>query len=304
MTSTAQADGSEPRAQVALKTRPPELEDGLNRALYHPLSRRLALLLQHTPVTPNMVSIAGLAAILAATACYTTIEGPAGVALGLALHILWHIVDGADGDLARLTGRTSPLGEMIDGICDYAGHVILYTALAFHFGGWAWWATAAAAASRILQANHIESVRRIYQWRAYGVAWIGQSKPGATARASAAGRILGGLAGLYVWVAQALIGRNAEVDALIERLQRNPATGEPARAIARTIGRRALFAQGWLGPNRRTLLLGVSMALGNPGWFFLFEATALNLLLAASVARQRQVNRQLTQALTEVAGRS
>ena len=300
MTSTAQAGGVEPRAQVALKTRPPELEDGLNRVLYHPLSRRIALALQHTPVTPNMVSVASLASIVAATACYVRVEGPAGVALGLFFHILWHIVDGADGDLARLTGRTSPLGEMIDGICDYAGHVLLYTALAFHFGGWAWWAAAAAAASRIVQANHIESVRRIYQWRAYGVPWLSQSKPGAAARPNAAGRLLAGLASGYVALARALLGRSAEVDALVERLERNPATVEPARAIARTTGRRALFLQGWLGPNRRTLLLGASMALGNPGWFFLFEATALNLLLVASVARQRQVDRRMAEALAEV----
>ena len=32
-------------------------------------------------------------------------------------------------DLARLTGRSSPLGELIDGICDYASHVVLYIIL-------------------------------------------------------------------------------------------------------------------------------------------------------------------------------
>jgi len=294
------ASGEKPKGPF--KARPPELEDGLNRAVYHPLSRRIALILQHTPVTPNMVSLASGLSIVAAAICYTQVDGPTGVLLGLVCHILWHIFDGADGDLARLTGKTSPLGEMIDGICDYLGHVILYTALAWHEGGWVWFAAAAAAASRILQANHIESVRRTYLWRAYGVPWLRQSKERVAERPGVVGTVLGGLARLYVWLAGQLIPHSAQADALVERLEHDPATREQARATSSRIGRHALAYQAWLGPNRRTLLLGLSMALGGAGWFFLWEATVLNLLLILSVARQRQVNARLAAALAEEAG--
>jgi hypothetical protein len=268
------------------KTRPAELEDGLNRFVYHPLSHRLALLLRHTPVTPNMVSVSSFLSIVAAAAAYTVLPFAQSVAVGLALHILWHILDGADGDLARLTNRTSPLGEVIDGICDYAGHVVLYTALAFYAGGWCWVVTPLAAASRILQANHIESVRRTYLWRAYGVPWI------ANTRDSAAGRgVIGGLTALYVTVGAWLNPKSEEADARIS------AAGEEGRALARRIGSRALQWQVWLGPNRRTLLLGLSIAVGTPLWFFLLEATLFNLLLIASVLRQRRVNAELAAAL-------
>jgi phosphatidylglycerophosphate synthase len=268
------------------KTRPAELEDGLNRLIYHPLSHRLALVLRHTPVTPNMVSASGLAAILAATAAYTLLPFPESVAIGLGCHILWHILDGADGDLARLSGRTSPLGEVIDGLCDYAGHVILYTALAFAFGGWCWVAIPLAAVSRILQANHIESVRRTYLWRAYGVPWIGREE-GGIARSG----MLAGLTRFYVAAGARLNPRSAQADALVE------ARGEAAWPVARRIGRRALLVQEWLGPNRRTLLLGLSMASGSPLWFFVVEFTMFNLLLVASVLRQRRVNAELAAAL-------
>ncbi|WP_225421275.1 CDP-alcohol phosphatidyltransferase family protein [Sphingomonas parva] len=286
-----------------LKARPVELEDWLNRSIYHPLSRRIALALQHTPVTPNMISITSGLSIVAATACYTLVEGPLGIALGLFFHVLWHVIDGADGDLARLTGKSSPVGEMIDGLCDYVGHIILYTALAFHAGGWAWWAAAFAAASRILQANHIESVRRTYLWRAYGVPWLRQSKSGVAARRSVAAILLAPVAAVYVGLAGLLIPRSAQADALVERLEAAPATREQARSVSRQVGRRALAWQVPLGANLRTLFLGASMALGSPGWFFLFEATALNVLLAASIVRQRRVNKDLTQALEQVAGR-
>jgi hypothetical protein len=39
------------------------------------------------------------------------------------------------------------------------------------------------------------------------------------------------------------------------------------------------------------------MAVGTPLWFFLLEATLFNLLLIASVRRQRRVNAELAAAL-------
>jgi phosphatidylglycerophosphate synthase len=276
--------GHEEAAPV--NTRPAELEDGLNRLIYHPLSHALAMLLRHTPVTPNMVSVSSFCSIVAAAAAYTLLPFPQSVAVGLACHVLWHILDGADGDLARLTKRSSPLGEVIDGICDYAGHVLLYTALAFYAGGWCWVVTPLAAASRILQANHIESVRRTYLWRAYGVPWIANTMEAAATRG-----IVGGLTAAYVKVGAWLNPKSEEADARIS------AAGEQGRALARRIGSRALLWQVWLGPNRRTLILGLSMAVGTPLWFFLLEATVFNLLLIASVRRQRQVNAELAAAL-------
>ena len=45
--------------------KPPELQGLLNRTLYHPLAHRLARALVPTPVTPNMVSIAGAVIVMA-----------------------------------------------------------------------------------------------------------------------------------------------------------------------------------------------------------------------------------------------
>src|SRR3954463_9278032 len=110
--------------------RPPEMDDWLNARIFHPLAQRLARLLVPTPLTPNMVSVAGGLAIVAAALLYTRLEWPLSVALGVLAHASWHVLDGADGDLARMPGRSSPLGEMIDGVCDYFGHIVLYVLLA------------------------------------------------------------------------------------------------------------------------------------------------------------------------------
>lgn len=290
-------------AQAAVpprRTRPVELEDWLNRFLYHPLSHHLALGLRATPITPNMISVTSGFSIVAAAAAYTVLPFPQSVALGLLFHLVWHILDGADGDLARLTGRTSPTGELIDGAADYLGHVLLYTALAFYAQGWCWVVTPLAAASRIVQANHVESVRRTYLWRAYGIPWLGQVKrerEEVFQQRNPVTRSFDLVVSGYVALGGLLSPRSEETDALLRAAECDPDNEGGVRQIARTVGRRALAFQDWLGPNRRTLLLGLSMAAGSPLWFFLFECTLLNLVLIASIARQRRVNAELAAAL-------
>ena len=156
--------------------RPRELQDPLNLFLYHPLAWQLARALARTPVTPNMVSIFGGLIVVAAGAVYAGLAWPASALLGLALHMGWHVVDGADGDLARITGNASPTGELVDGICDYASHIVLYFVLAFMLQGmigWiAWPIMVFAGFSHAAQSNHVEVQRRQYQWWVYGTPWL------------------------------------------------------------------------------------------------------------------------------------
>src|SRR3954447_1475144 len=152
-----------------------EIDLWSNRHLIHPLSRALAAALIHTPVTPNMVSCAGAGAAAVAAACYAGLAYPWSVAAGFSAHVAWHVLDGADGDLARRTGRTSPVGELVDGICDYLGQAILYLALAAvlarTMGVWAWPLALVSALARAVQANSYESRRREYQYWGYGGSW-------------------------------------------------------------------------------------------------------------------------------------
>jgi hypothetical protein len=283
--------------------RRPELDDWLNARIFHPLAHRLAALLAATPVTPNMVSIAGGLLIVAAGFLYTGLSWPVSAALGFAAHALWHVLDGADGDLARLTGRASPTGELVDGVCDYAGHVVLYVLLAAFLapwlGGWAWTLAALAGASRVVQANHAESQRRTYLWRVYGVPWLKQVyqsgedglKPGPVAR------LFEPLARLYVAGASLSTPLATRIDALVERASRTALGSERARRVCREESRVPLRLQTLLGANGRTLALGLSMALGSPFWFFLLEVSLLNLLLLLSILAQRRCDRRIVERL-------
>ena len=167
---------STPAVAARPGSRPRETQDPLNLYLYHPLAARLARLLLPTGIPANAVSVLSLFALIGAAYAYTELHWPIGVLVGFGLMLLWHVIDGADGDLARMKGTASATGELVDGVCDYLGNVILYFAFAFllddTLGGWAWVLAWSAGGSHILQTNHAETQRRLYLWRAYGVPWL------------------------------------------------------------------------------------------------------------------------------------
>ena len=278
------------------------MNDWLNAHIFHPLARRLALKLQPTGITPNAVSVIGGLCIVAAGLLYTGLDWPISFALGLAAHGAWHVFDGADGDLARLTGKSSPRGEMIDGLCDYAGHVLLYIMLAAMIGGWGWWLAAAAGASRILQSNHAESQRRTYLWRVYGIPWLKHAHARSDELFQARGpldRFFVALTRFYILLSGAGSPLSERADGLVERAQGEPERSFYASRICRRASRTSLRLQTALGSNLRTVVLGASMAAGSPIWFFLFECTLLNLLLAWSILLQGHCNRRVAERLEE-----
>lgn len=81
-----------------------------------PWDQRLANLLIRplldTHVTPNMITTVGLLVGLGAIVCYAL--GSILVHLGAALFMAAYVIDHADGELARLTGKTSDFGHYYD----------------------------------------------------------------------------------------------------------------------------------------------------------------------------------------------
>ena len=275
--------------------RPRELQDTLNYRLYHPLAWRLALLLAKTPLTPNMVSVIGGCFVVAAGVVYVQPWGWPGALLGLVLHMTWHIVDGADGDLARITGRTSPLGELVDGVCDYASHIVLYFILGWllaqHIGhAWAWPIMVAAGVSHFVQANHVEVQRRQYQWWVYRVPWLRNTHKGETrtGRFGFAQIVTG-----YLQLASGMTPDALKIDASVEAALGNGAALDRIAGEVRSEAPPLLRLLKVLGPNPRAITLGLSMLAGSPLWYFLYQAVVLNALMAVSVMRHTAAARRI-----------
>ncbi|MDH5749332.1 MAG: CDP-alcohol phosphatidyltransferase family protein [Rhodospirillales bacterium] len=99
--------------------------------------------LAKTPVTPNQVTVARIATGLAAAAALA-MGDPLWSTWGAGLFVLSILMDRADGDLARLTGKTSPLGHTLDLISDASCNTLIFVGLGLGLrgGGYGLWAIA------------------------------------------------------------------------------------------------------------------------------------------------------------------
>jgi phosphatidylglycerophosphate synthase len=291
--ASAQASDLRPPGAVS---RPRELQDPLNFHVYHPLARRLARLLVPTPVTPNMVSVLSLFCLIAAAFAFTRMAWPQNALTGLLFMLLWHIVDGADGDLARMTGRASATGELVDGVCDYAGNVFMYFAFAFLaddiWGGWAWILAVAAGASHVLQTNHAETQRRLYLWRAYGVPWLRNAQAEADAvfhRKSWFTRYFGFWAVGYLWLSERMTPGANPIDRALAAAAGDPAETERIRATVRESYAPTMWLPMLLGANPKTFLIAGAILAGSPIWYFLAMIGPVNLILLVSIVHFRRL---------------
>lgn len=279
-----------------------ELQDSLNHHLYHPLAWQLAKLLARTPISPNAVSVIGGCFVVAAGIVYAQPWGALGAVLGMLLHMTWHVVDGADGDLARMTGRSSPIGEMVDGVCDYASHIIVYFIL-----GWilwqqdgdfalAWWLMWAAGISHAVQSNHVEVQRRQYQWWVYGTPWIRHThgdKDAATRKS-----VFGVFVSLYLSAAMGMTPHARVIDEAAVAAENDPAKRERLRVAVQAEALPLMPLLKLLGPNPRAIVLGLSMIAGSPLYYFLYQAVFLNALLVLSVVLHNRAAKRMAAAIS------
>lgn len=97
--------------------------------------------LLETPVRPNHLTALRLVTGLAAAAALALGTHP-WIAVGGGLFVVSMLLDRSDGDLARLTGRTSPGGHVFDLVTDSLCNSLIFVGLAIGLVGsdLGWWA--------------------------------------------------------------------------------------------------------------------------------------------------------------------
>lgn len=105
-----------------------ETDGWVSRTLNRPISTRISLALAGLPVHPDVVTIVGfLIAVASAVASATGTY--AGFAVGGVLFHVASVLDGVDGELARLTFRSSRRGQWLDTIADDASNLVYFAGL-------------------------------------------------------------------------------------------------------------------------------------------------------------------------------
>ncbi|MBS0273134.1 MAG: CDP-alcohol phosphatidyltransferase family protein [Proteobacteria bacterium] len=272
-----------------------DIEEITNLYFIHPVSSRLTPLLADLHVSPNAVSFAGMAFGILAAISYYRYQDVRWVVAGFVLMILWHIMDGTDGQLARLTNSQSEFGKVIDGICDYTTFVAVYSALALalsvQFGGWIWILAISAGVCHAVQSAAYEVQRQEYEY------WGMDRKSAALLALNAPlpdvptayfpTRVMHMLNRLYVGVQLRVAGVPAGFDEKMAAcLKEEPAQAASLRARYRETFAPAVRRWSILSANYRTIGIFICAALSVPQYYFLFEIFGFSAILAILLSRQ------------------
>jgi archaetidylinositol phosphate synthase len=244
-----------PSSALALSRKPRRGTELACEKVFRPLAHPLVLLFARLRVPPPLVVVAAGAAGLAAA-----VELGRGSLLAAALLVqLKTLLDNADGQLARLTGRTSAFGRYLDSEVDLLVNAALFAALAWTAGQPALALAGFLALTSVLSLNF--NVERLSRTASAG--------PEPEGRGTALLRRVYGL--VY-----------APQDRLAESLvARRPALTSPSAV--------SLLAN--LGMSTQLAAFGLLMALGHPlsfAWVALAEAVVIAIALLPRRAPRTQ----------------
>jgi phosphatidylglycerophosphate synthase len=260
--------------------RPPVIEDPSNLWLVHPLADRLLPAALRLGIHPNSVSFTGMGFGALAGLCYWHWQQPAAVLLGFLLMLGWHVMDGLDGKLARASGKTSPLGRLIDGLCDYLVFIFVLIPVALSLPDWR--ASLALAlfggACHAVQSAWYEGEREAWKRRARGI-FAGESRPLAGGRFEA----------LYNAIESRLGSGTRAID---HALAVDPALLPAYLARMAPAVRRLSI----LSANNRTIMLAVACLAGNPRLYWYWEIVVLSLVAIAMAVALRRFEAAITKA--------
>lgn len=252
------------------------IEDPTNLWVIHPAGRALLPVALRFRVSANAVSVAGLVLGACAAASYASWHSRWAVLLGVLLSAGWLIADGLDGMIARATRTASPVGRMLDGLCDHGVFLLLYVVLAASVGTWdAWLLSALAGTAHAVQSSLYEGERTRFHRRIKGIA-----VPPAAPASNPLVRLYDRVAGLP--------------DRLSRPFEKALAT-DPA-VLATVYGEQAapvLKAMSLLTANVRVWAIAIACLMGDPRAFWWFEIVPLTLVAVITIVRHRQVERAL-----------
>jgi hypothetical protein len=118
-----------------------DTEERIDMVFYRPIGFLWARFFRMLGVTPNTVTVLSIILGMAAGVCFGFDNIKINI-VGILLLVWANMYDSADGQLARMTGQTTPLGRILDGASSDFWFATIYAAVAIRvmpeWGIWIW----------------------------------------------------------------------------------------------------------------------------------------------------------------------
>ena len=280
-----------PQRDLALKSA--EIEELTDLYFFRPTGLAVARTGRALGLTPlGLTFIAAIIGIAGGALLYSERLG----LVAFAMLILHSILDSADGQLARLTGKVTELGRVLDGLSGYATHVAIYLAIGFglfHRGGhskiFIWMLLAGVATA--LHAGMYDYHRHVY------ITVV------ANARVPRHGSRnipppIGWLFFIYLAVQRWLVGKHSDVEGVLASRSFDGRVREEDRARYRENFYPLVRGWNFLGDNTRFFAIGVLAVLHRMDLFFGFVLVLMNIAFAGLWLWQRNADRRFLAGLS------
>jgi CDP-alcohol phosphatidyltransferase-like enzyme len=281
-----------------------DVEGFLDLMFYRKAGFQLARLSAQLRLTPVMVTVFGGICGIYAGHLYFFSDLKTNIA-GMLLHILANLLDNADGQLARLLNQKSRTGRVIDSVFDH----LIFLSIYVHLGLRCLYEGAspaiallvlAAGLSHALQGAAADYFRNAYLFFVNGRAradWDSTEKLRQDYhllrwRTEPWQKFLLTLYIQFTWQQELLSPGLRRLRDLAESEFPSDIPNELRRHYRET----ALPMLRWWGllmTNTRMFFLFLFLILDRPAWYFWFELTFLNALLAFVIIRQENMSRSL-----------
>lgn len=282
-----------------------EIEELSNLYFIHPISGWLVPIFARLKITPNMVSITGLICGALSGYCYFRYQEPGYALAGFLFMITWHIMDGADGQLARLTNAQSEIGKIIDGICDYVTFISVYIglglAISFQTDSLIGLMMLPAGISHAIQSGAYEVQRQEYDFWGYGKASaqlpdLADLKDPA-AQSSLFQKASWWLHNNYVRMQYAFSGQDGDYRQVLK--EKSAENTNKFMDLYREHYTSSVRSWAILCANYRTFAIFIACIIGQPLLYVAFELIVLNIALFGLMKHQQKKNTAFIKRLQE-----
>jgi len=153
-------------SQVESTYKSKDTEELIDRFFFRPAGYGVALISAKLKITPNALTIIGIAFGISAGHLYYYKSISINL-LGIFIFILGDILDSADGQLARMTNKISKTGRIFDGVATNLISISIYMHLILRsldseIGWWMFLIAAIAGSSHVIQAATADLYRHAY----------------------------------------------------------------------------------------------------------------------------------------------